>query len=223
MTDSSAGTTSAGTRSSYQLFMLALCAIALAFLAVQSSPSLDGESRAILEYADFAICILFFIDFVYSFATAPDRLKYMRTWGWIDLVSSIPVVGPLRLGRAVRIVRILRVLRGVRSARLIVQIVMTNRTQSAFLGAVTLALLLIVCSSIAVLQFENAPTSNIHTGGDALWWAVTTMSTVGYGDFYPVTTEGRIVAVFLMAGGIGVFGTFSALLAAWFIGTKEGE
>jgi len=94
MTDSSAGTTSAGTRSSYQLFMLALCAIALAFLAVQSSPSLDGESRAILEYADFAICILFFIDFVYSFATAPDRLKYMRTWGWIDLVSSIPVVGP---------------------------------------------------------------------------------------------------------------------------------
>ena len=203
-------------RSPYQIFMLVLCVMALAFLALQSS-TVDADVQTILEYADFAICVVFFADFLFLLATAPDRLKYLRTWGWIDLVSSIPVVGPLRVGRAVRLVRILRVLRGVRSARQILQIVAAKRSQSAFLAAVASGFVLIVSSSIAVMQFERAPNSNIRTGADAMWWAITTMSTVGYGDFYPVTTEGRIVAVCLMVGGVVIFGTFSALVTAWFL------
>lgn len=203
-------------RSPYQIFMLVLCVMALAFLALQSS-TVDADVQTILEYADFAICVVFLADFLFLLATAPDRLKYLRTWGWIDLVSSIPVVGPLRVGRAVRLVRILRVLRGVRSARQILQIVAAKRSQSAFLAAVASGFVLIVSSSIAVMQFERAPNSNIRSGADAMWWAITTMSTVGYGDFYPVTPEGRIVAVCLMVGGVVIFGTFSALVTAWFL------
>lgn len=206
-------------RTPYQLFMLLLCLIALVFLALQSS-AVDANVRTILEYADFAICVVFFLDFLYQLAAAKDRFKYMITWGWIDLLSSVPVVGPLRLGRAVRLVRILRVLRGIRSARLILQIVAAKRTQSAFMAAVASGFVLIVCSSIAVLQFEQVANANIKNGADAMWWAVTTMSTVGYGDFYPVTTEGRIVAVCLMIGGVVVFGTFSALVTTWFLAPK---
>ena len=74
--------------------------------------------------------------------------------------------------------------------------------------------------SIAVLHFETDPESNIRTAEDALWWAFATITTVGYGDCYPVTWEGRLIATILMCAGVGLFGTFSAFLAAWFIGSE---
>ncbi len=85
------------------------------------------------------------------------------------------------------------------------------------------ALLLIVFCSIAVLHFETDPESNIKTAEDALWWAFATITTVGYGDCYPVTWEGRLIATILMCAGVGLFGTFSAFLAAWFIGSEPGK
>jgi voltage-gated potassium channel len=73
------------------------------------------------------------------------------------------------------------------------------------------------CSSVAILQVEKVPESNIKTAEDAIWWAFVTTTTVGYGDKYPVTTEGRFIAVFLMATGVGLFGTFTGFLASWFV------
>src|SRR6185436_14770425 len=80
-----------------------------------------------------------------------------------------------------------------------------------------LALVLITASSTAILHFENANESNIKTADNALWWAFATITTVGYGEYYPVTAEGRIVAAILMTAGVGLFGAFSAALAAWFL------
>jgi voltage-gated potassium channel len=102
---------------------------------------------------------------------------------------------------------------------------MARRSESAFLTAALLSLLLIVSGSIAVLQFEKASGGNIVSGEDALWWAITTMTTVGYGDRFPITSEGRLVAAVLMAAGVGVFGTLSGLVASWFLApaTKEAD
>jgi voltage-gated potassium channel len=80
-----------------------------------------------------------------------------------------------------------------------------------------------VFASIAMIQFETTADANIRTADDALWWAVSTMTTVGYGDTYPTTPEGRMVAVFLMAAGVGVFGTFSGLVASWFLSPAAEE
>lgn len=77
--------------------------------------------------------------------------------------------------------------------------------------------MMIIFSSIIILQVEKAPGSNIFTAGDALWWAFVTITTVGYGDLYPVTLEGRLVAVILMTTGVGLFGTFTAFVASWFV------
>jgi voltage-gated potassium channel len=77
------------------------------------------------------------------------------------------------------------------------------------------AVLVIFTAAIAALEFERE-TGNIKTAEDALWWAVTTITTVGYGDRYPTTTEGRLVAVGLMAVGVGLFGTLSGAAASWF-------
>ncbi|HYW31655.1 MAG TPA: ion transporter [Gemmatimonas sp.] len=219
-THSTGSTASVDTREHagpYQLFVLALSIVTLLSLAISIAVPLEPESRQLLEHADTAVCALFFVDFLHSLYTAPNRLAYFVKWGWIDLLSSIPAVGVLRFGRFARIVRVLRVLRAVRSARAIASLLVAKREQSTLLAAVLLGLLLLVTACIAVLEFETATESNITTAGDALWWAITTMSTVGYGDRYPVTTGGRIVAVFLMAGGVGIFGTLSGLVASWFL------
>ena len=113
--------------------------------------------------------------------------------------------------------RILRVLRGLKSARTVAHFLASKRQESAFLASVLLCLLIIVSCSIAVLQFEVPGGGNIASAQDAVWWAASTMTTVGYGDKFPVTMEGRMVAVFLMAAGVGAFGVLSGLVAAWFL------
>jgi voltage-gated potassium channel len=209
--------------SPYQLFMLALCGWALLLLAAATFVRLDDSTRTILNYADYAVCFLFLLDFLNSLWRAEHRWRYMRTWGWIDLLSSIPTVDALRWGRAVRVMRILRVLRLIKSARTIVSFVVGKRAQSAFLAAILLSLLLLVSASIAILQFEVPAGGNIVSAEDAMWWAVTTMTTVGYGDRYPITSEGRLIAVFLMASGVGLFGTMSGLVASWFLAPAAKE
>jgi voltage-gated potassium channel len=201
----------------YQLFMLALCLFALVVLAADTVVPVAQSTRDVLSYADTAVCGIFFIDFLIQLSRARNRWQYFIRWGWIDLLSSVPMVDALRVGRAARIMRILRVLRGVRSTKLLAEFVLLRRTQSAFLAATLVSLLLIVFASVAVLQFEQVPGANITTAQDAVWWAVVTLTTVGYGDRYPITGEGRAVATLLMVAGVGLFGTFSGYVASWFL------
>jgi voltage-gated potassium channel len=93
----------------------------------------------------------------------------------------------------------------------------------AFVASMLLCLLLVVFSSIAMLEFEVPAGGNIETPEDAVWWAISTMTTVGYGDAYPTTSEGRLIAVLLMAAGVGVFGTLSGLAASWFLSPAVEE
>lgn len=207
----------------YQLGMLVLSFYAIAALAAQTAIRLDPQVRSVLEYADYAVCVLFLIDFAISLWSAPNRRRYFLTWGWLDMVSSIPVLSAARWGRVARVVRIFRVLRGVKATKLITSAVLSRRAHNTFLAATLLALLLIVFCSVAVLHFETSKESNIRTADDAVWWAIVTVTTVGYGDRYPVTPEGRFVAAILMCAGVGLFGTFSGFLAAWFLDEKSGS
>ena len=85
-----------------------------------------------------------------------------------------------------------------------------------------MSLLLVVFGSIAMLQFEGGQSAgNIKTAEDALWWAITTITTVGYGDRFPVTTEGRLLAGVLMIAGVGLFGTLSGFIASWFLAPQS--
>lgn len=129
------------------------------------------------------------------------------------------MIDAFRVGRAARIVRILRLLRAIRSTRILVTFILERRAQSGLLAALLVSVVLVVFASIAILRFERdlGEAANIKSPEDALWWAVVTITTVGYGDRFPVSSEGRVIATFLMTAGVGLFGTLSGLVAAWFL------
>jgi voltage-gated potassium channel len=201
----------------YQIFMLGLSLFVIGALALQVFADLSEESIRILDYSDFAICIVFAFDFLRSLRLAENRMTYMLRWGWLDLLSSIPTVDLLRWGRTARVFRIIRVLRLARAARHLSLYAYTFRTRDALWGAILLTVVLAVSGSVAILYLESAGGGNITDAEDALWWTLVTISTVGYGDHYPITPTGRLLALGLMTMGIALFGVFTAVVAAKFI------
>lgn len=205
----------------YLFFMLLLSILSLVGLAISASGRLDKDQMAILEMADTFICALFFLDFLVSMYRAPNRWRYFIRWGWLDLLSSVPMIDALRVTRLARIIRILRLVRGVKATRILAQFILNRRGESAILAVALVSMLLIVMASIGILQVEVLPNSNIKDAGDAVWWAVSTITSVGYGDKFPVTMEGRVIASFLMICGVGLFGTLSGFVASWFLKPQE--
>lgn len=201
----------------YQIFMLLLSVYILIQLAIVTFFQLSENVAEILNHVDTTLCIVFLLDFLYKLIFVKGRLNYLR-WGWLDLISSIPMVNTLRWARFARVFRLLRILRGIRSTKFLLEFAMKKRGEATFLSALFISLLLIVISSIAILEVERGLLgSNIKTGSDALWWAFVTITTVGYGDFYPISSTGRIIAAVLMTAGVGLFGTFTAFVSSWFL------
>lgn len=147
------------------------------------------------------IWVAFLVDYVVRFRLAEDKRLFVRR-NVVDLLSVlIPLARPFRLiGDLFR----LPSLRGDSGSHL---------RRRILIIAGTFVVMFIYVISLAVYQVERyAPGSNIHSFGDSLWWACVTMATVGYGDYYPVTVTGRLLAIVLMIGGIAIVGTASATI-----------
>ena len=203
----------------FNILLLILSLYVLLSLLISTVFQLSGEIKILLNYIDNVICIVFLIDFSIRFKNSENKLEFMK-WGWIDLVASIPSVDFLRAGRLLRLIRLLRVFRALKSTKLIYEHINRNKKQSALTSVALISFLMVVFSSIAILQFEKGINSNIKTAEDAIWWSYVTITTVGYGDKFPITTEGRIIGAILMTTGVGIFGTFTALVSSWFIDKK---
>jgi voltage-gated potassium channel len=205
----------------YDLAIVVLSAFVLLALAITTLTSIQGPIRTVLEYADYAVCAVFLGDFVHRLKTASSRKRYMLESGWLDLISSIPTIPAFRLGRLTRLFRAFKVFRGIRSAKHLADHLMKSRVESTVSMMLLVAFLAVILAAVAVLQFETDLGSNILTAEDALWWAYATVITVGYGDRYPVTTEGRLVGAVLMIVGIGVYGVITGISAAWFVSPRK--
>lgn len=214
---------------SYNIFILVLTVLSLAIMFVQLLP-LSDATKKLLGYYDNLVCVIFLIDFFSSLYSAPRKSDYfIRERGWLDLLGSIPSFGfttyggLLRLARLGRFARITRLLRG-ENKRELVRDVLTHRSQYAGFITILLVFLVLVVSSVFVLQFESvSPDAKIITGWDAFWYSVVTITTVGYGDYYPVTYGGRIAAMFIMFSGVGIIGALSSILASVLVGGNEPE
>lgn len=204
----------------FQIVILVLSLFVLSMLAIELLFNVSEETSRLLRWIDNAVCVVFLIDFVVRFRRAESKLQFMK-WGWIDLLASIPEIEALRWGRVFRVFRIIRLLRAVRSLRLIFEILFKSRTRSGMASVFMITFLMLSLSSVGILVTENAEDSNIRTAEDAAWWSLTTITTVGYGDRYPVTLPGRLIAGVLMITGVGLFGTMSGVVASFFLGDKS--
>lgn len=204
----------------FNIIILVLSLYVLISLIVTTFFVLSDEVTVLLNYVDNLICIIFLVDFAIRFKKANNKLVFMK-WGWIDLISSIPYIDFLRVGRVLRLIRLIRVFRAFKATKLIFEHINRNKKQSALTSVALISFLMVIFSSIAILQFEKDVNSNIKTAEDAIWWSYVTITTVGYGDKFPITTEGRIIGAVLMTMGVGIFGTFTALVSSWFIEKKD--
>lgn len=204
----------------FDITIIALSVYILLALLIEILFDLTPELSRLLVIIDNFICIIFLYDFINRLLRAESKLKFMK-WGWIDLLSSIPSISFLRYGRVVRLIRLFRILRAFRSTKSLIQFVFRNRTKGTFSTVALIALLMVIFSSIAILQFEDPNSGNIKTAEDAIWWSFVTVTTVGYGDKFPITTEGRLIAALLMVTGVGLFGTFTGFVASWFMGESK--
>jgi voltage-gated potassium channel len=204
----------------FQALILVLSIYVLIALLVDTFFKLPTEISKILNTVDNFICIFFLVDFFYRLYIAESKWKFLR-WGWIELLASIPTLDVLRAGRLLRVIRLLRILRAFRSTKILVSHVFKSRTKGTFSAVALISILLVIFSSIAILTVEgDLPGGNIKNAEDAIWWSFVTITTVGYGDKFPVSTEGRMIGAVLMVAGVGLFGTFTGFIASWFMEGK---
>ena len=205
---------------SWEIFVLALSGLSLLnillVLLIQ-----DEDMRRVVLVVDGSLCLVFLGDFLHRLSRAESRRSYMtREGGWLDLIGSLPFPG-FRLARILRVVRAARQIREHGGRRLWRDFI-RERAQGALYVVLLLVVLVLEFASIGVLAAERSATdANIQTASDALWWGYVTITTVGYGDRFPVTNEGRIVGVVLLTIGVGLFGTFTAFIANLFLGPRE--
>ncbi len=205
---------------SFQILILILSVYVLIVLFIQEMFTLPSDVTEILDMMDNFICVIFLGDFFMRLYHAENRLDFLK-WGWIDFISSIPMFPQFRVGRLIRVFRVLRLTRGARSVKALATFALKNRTTSGASATALITITVLTWASVSILILEDQPDSNIKNANDALWWAFVTITTVGYGDFFPKTTEGRMVAVVLMFAGMGLLGTFTGLISSWFMGDSQ--
>jgi voltage-gated potassium channel len=204
----------------YDLFIGVIAVYWLVLLMLLILP-VSEQTRQLVKFYDIVICFIFLFDFFLNLFTATSKRAYFfRGAGWLDLLGSLPYFGffPitefLRLARLSRLVRIVRLVRSLRKEQ-IVGDMLHNRSEYAGTVTALVASLVLILASILELQFESgSPDANITTGSDALWWTVVTITTVGYGDRFPVTVLGKFTAAFVMFCGVGIISALASILSS---------
>lgn len=183
---------------------------ALIFLTAYATPIIDPDLRRdLVDTADRVVTgawLVFVLDFAVRLALSKRRWVFLRTHPLDLAVVALPLLRPLRLLRLLTLLSFVN--RRARSS-------LRGEVIYYVVGLTTLVLLL---SSLAVLDAERGRQgANIEDFGDALWWSATTVTTVGYGDRFPVTGTGRLIAVALMLAGIALLGVVTATFASWLV------
>lgn len=195
-----------------------LLAAALVFLvaySIEVIENLPDTRSAIFDWIIWSTWALFIVDFVANLILAERRARWLVRNLHEIVILALPMLRPLRLLRLLTLLRLMKNFAGHALRGRVVTYALGGSVVGVYVGA------------LAALDAEqDADGSNIRNFGDALWWAVVTLTTVGYGDHYPVTFIGRCVAVVLMVGGLGLVGVIAAAIASWLVeqvGTRADD
>src|SRR5689334_10827943 len=201
----------------YELFILGVSLLSMFNLIVQLLP-FNGPPKEVSLAMEAVLAPIFLFDFGYRLRTARSRkLYFFRQFGWADLLGAVPFLGIFRIFRVIRVSRMLRTL----DRDTFFRELYASRAQTVFYLTVLLVVMVVEFAGIAVLYPEQgAPGANIETGVDAVWWGLVTVTTVGYGDQYPVTDTGRMVGTLLLFAGVGLFSVLTGFIANAFLAPR---
>jgi voltage-gated potassium channel len=205
----------------YEIFIAAISILSVFNMVIIYIPGVDSDAVNVLYIINAVLTVLFIYDFSLRFATAPSRSNYFfRNYGWADLLACIPAFRIFRLFRIYKAYRLVHKY-GVAYIKTYLS---NNRAASALYILVLMVIIIIEVGGFMVLQQERAdPAANITTAGDAIWWAYVTITTVGYGDQFPVTGGGRMVGIMVMTTGVAVFATFAGLISSKLLASPAKE
>jgi voltage-gated potassium channel len=198
---------------------LAMALLAIVYVAVGfalDDPALQPMAPT-LEATELILTVAFAAEFVSRIAAAGDRAAYLRGH-WIDLVALVPASRGLRSLRILRLLRLVRAFAGVyRALGHVGSLAQHRGLQTIILS--WLGVMVICCAAIYFAERDINPA--IRSPFDALWWGISTMTTVGYGDVVPMTAEGRIAASALMLLGIGLFSAVTAIITSFLVAARS--
>ena len=203
----------------WEVFILAVSIISvlnLLQLWIIQNPDIDQ----VVVIMDSMLTIVFAADLVRRLVVADDRRAYLtRGWGWVDVLATFPL---LRILRVLRIARVLMVMRRFGGPLQAFKAFFSNKASGGLLVVLLIAILVMEWGALLVLMVERgAEGANIENAEDAIWYLLVTMSTVGYGDHFPVTDLGRLIGSLIIVVGVGVFGTLTGFLANFFLAPSE--
>ena len=213
-----------GQFSSYDVFILIITILALIVMVVHYLPSTNATDTNIAFMLDNLFSLVFLYDFFRRLSRAKDRKEYFFVrGGWMDLLGSFPAFPILRLLRIWRMWRILLRMRGM-TLKEIWHRYRADKVESIFWSTALVTILFISVSSFLIVRLESSsPDAQITTSGDALWWAIVTVTTVGYGDLVPVTEDGRLLASVLITVGVALVSVLTSYFTTRFIARRDPQ
>ena len=203
----------------WEIFVLG-CAVLSILNLVLAVVIRNPDIAQVVSIMDTVLVIIFAIDLARRLRVAQDNRAYLtKGWGWLDAISIVPM---LRVARILRIARVIRVVGRMGGPGKALRAFFANKATGGLLLVLLIAILVMEFGSLAVLWAERtSPDANITSAEDAVWYLIVTMSTVGYGDQYPVTQVGRLIGSLIIVVGVGVFGTLTGFLANVFLSPDD--
>lgn len=211
------------------LVIYGLIVLSAVVIAVETLPGLSPETHATLIAVEFTILAIFAVEYILRLICSPRPMAYAFSfWGIVDFIAIVPAVlflfPDLTTVRAMRLLRLLRILKLLKAnraldriSRAIVQI-RAELMIFLFVGVVILYL-----AAVGIYHFEHVAQPEAFGSIPAsLWWALATLTTVGYGDVYPITTGGRVFTGLVLMVGIGIIAVPAGLITAALLHTRTG-
>ena len=206
---------------SYELFIMLLSILSILNIIPLLLPGLDPVVKDVVELMNGFISLIFMADFLYRLLTAESKRGYFfKQFGWADLLASLPFPH-IKIFRLFRIIRVIRLMRDTGRDKLVKEL-KDNRSSVALYITALLVILVLEFGGMGIVYVEAGnPESNIKTAFDGIWWSFVSITTVGYGDRYPVSNAGRVVGMITMTIGVGLFGVLTGYLADTFLSPKH--
>jgi len=204
---------------SYELFLLLLSLLSIVNAVLILVPFLSGAGREVIIVMETLLTPFFLVDFLVRLRRSRPRRAYLvHAFGWADLLAILPLLRIFRLFRVVIVIRSMQ----ARGPAEIAADLSASRASATCLTTIFLVIAVLELAGMLILDAEKGvPGANIRTPSDALWWGYVTITTVGYGDRFPVTLSGRIIGVFLLTAGVALFSVFTGFIANAFLAPRR--